>query len=79
MLTVRDTGRGIEPELLPHVFERFRQGAGGRRPGGLGLGLTIVQHLVAAHAGTIRAESPGAGGGAVFTVELPMAAVAPFA
>ena len=74
VLTVRDTGRGIAPELIPHIFDRFWQGAGGRRQAGLGLGLAIVQHLVEAHDGTVRVESPGEGGGAVFTVELPMAA-----
>jgi PAS domain S-box-containing protein len=74
VLTVRDTGRGIAPELIPHIFDRFWQGAGGRRQAGLGLGLAIVQHLVEAHDRTVRVESPGEGGGAVFTVELPMAA-----
>jgi PAS domain S-box-containing protein len=74
VLTVRDTGRGIEPELIPHIFDRFWQGAAGRRQGGLGLGLTIVRHLVEAHDGTVRVESAGVGRGAVFTVELPMAA-----
>jgi signal transduction histidine kinase len=73
VLTVRDTGRGIAPELLPYVFDRFRQGHAGGREGGLGLGLAIVRHLVEAHEGTVRAESPGPGGGAVFTVEVPEA------
>lgn len=72
VLTVRDTGRGIAPELIPHIFDRFRQGDAGGRHGGLGLGLAIVRHLVEAHDGTVRAESPGPGGGAVFTVELPL-------
>ncbi len=73
VLTVRDTGRGIAPELLPYIFDRFRQGHAGGRQGGLGLGLAIVRHLVEAHEGTVRAESPGPGGGAVFTVEVPEA------
>jgi PAS domain S-box-containing protein len=72
VLIVRDTGGGIEPELLPHLFDRFRQGAAARGRGGLGLGLAIVWHLVEAHGGTVRAESAGLNRGAVFTVELPM-------
>ncbi len=74
VLSVRDTGRGIEPEMIPHIFDRFWQGGGARRQGGLGLELTIVRHLVEAHDGTVRVESPGEGKGAVFTVDLPMAA-----
>jgi PAS domain S-box-containing protein len=73
LLTVRDTGRGIEPELIPHVFDRFWQGPAGRQ-GGLGLGLAIVRHLVEAHEGTVHVDSPGAGQGATFTVELPQTA-----
>ena len=72
VLTVRDTGCGIAPELLPHIFDRFRQGHAGGRQGGLGLGLAIVWYLVEAHEGTVRAESPGPGGGATFTVDLPL-------
>jgi signal transduction histidine kinase len=72
VLIVRDTGPGIEPQLLPHLFDRFRQGAAARGHGGLGLGLAIVHHLVEAHAGTVLAESAGVSRGAVFTVELPM-------
>ena len=72
VLVVRDSGRGIEPELLPHLFDRFRQGAAARGQGGLGLGLAIVHHLVEAHGGTVRAESAGLHRGATFTVELPM-------
>jgi PAS domain S-box-containing protein len=72
VLTVRDTGCGIAAENIPHVFERFWQGAAGRREGGLGLGLAIVRHLVEAHEGTVRVESPGVGRGTVFTVELPL-------
>lgn len=72
-ITVSDSGRGIAPELLPFVFERFRQGDGRvtRAHGGLGLGLAIVRHLVELHGGTIAVESPGLGAGATFTIELP--------
>jgi PAS domain S-box-containing protein len=74
-LTVRDTGAGIAPDFLPHVFERFRQADSSttRRHGGLGLGLTIVHHLVKAHGSTLRAESEGEGRGACFTVAIPLA------
>jgi PAS domain S-box-containing protein len=74
-LTVTDTGRGMAPGLLPHVFERFRQGEGGtaRSHGGLGLGLSIARQIVELHGGTIRAASPGEGRGATFTVCLPLA------
>jgi signal transduction histidine kinase len=74
-VTVSDTGRGISAELLPHVFDRFRQGesAGGGRSQGLGLGLSIVRHIVEAHGGTVEAESPGENGGATFRVRLPLA------
>ena len=73
-LVVADTGAGIEAELLPHVFDRFRQGlrvrSGGSR--GLGLGLYIVRHIVVLHGGTITAESSGPGRGSTFTVTLPL-------
>ncbi len=74
ILRVRDHGQGIESELLPHVFDPFRQGEGGfaRRHGGLGLGLAIVRQLVALHEGTVTAESDGPGEGATFTVRLPL-------
>jgi PAS domain S-box-containing protein len=72
-LTVSDTGQGISPHFLPHVFERFRQGdqSTTRTYGGLGLGLSIVRHLVELHGGTVRAESEGEGRGSTFMVELP--------
>jgi PAS domain S-box-containing protein len=75
-ITVRDTGAGIRPEFITHVFERFRQADASttRRHGGLGLGLSIVKHLIEQHGGTVRAESPGEGLGASFTIELPAAA-----
>ncbi|MFT3765281.1 MAG: PAS domain S-box protein [Minicystis sp.] len=74
-LSVSDTGQGIDPEFLPHVFERFRQAdaTAARRHGGLGLGLTITRHLVERHGGHVRAESKGPGKGARFTVDLPLA------
>jgi PAS domain S-box-containing protein len=71
---VRDDGEGIEPEFLPHVFDRFRQGESGstRSYSGLGLGLAIVQHLVELHGGTVSAASDGRGKGATFVIELPV-------
>jgi len=75
-ITVSDTGRGIDPALLPHVFQPFRQapaGATGRANRGLGLGLAIVRHLVELHGGTVSASSEGEGKGATFTVELSLA------
>jgi signal transduction histidine kinase/DNA-binding response OmpR family regulator len=73
-ITVSDTGQGISPEFLPHVFDRFRQADGTttRTHGGLGLGLAIVRHLVELHGGTVHADSAGAGQGATFTVNLPL-------
>jgi signal transduction histidine kinase/ActR/RegA family two-component response regulator len=73
-LTVTDTGKGIAPDLLPHIFQRFRQGdrASTRVYGGLGLGLALVHHLVEAHGGTVHAQSGGEGQGATFTIELPL-------
>lgn len=74
VLTVRDTGQGIARELLPHIFDRFRQGDGSstRAHGGLGLGLAIARHIVEAHGGVIVADSPGEGKGAAFTVTIPL-------
>ncbi|MBE9047810.1 response regulator [Pleurocapsales cyanobacterium LEGE 10410] len=71
-VTVSDTGKGIDPNFLPHIFDYFRQenGATTRQFGGLGLGLAIVYNLVQLHDGTIKADSLGEGQGATFTVEL---------
>jgi signal transduction histidine kinase len=70
-LSVRDTGEGIDPDLLPHVFEPFRHGASRSPRAGLGLGLAIVQQIVALHGGTVVAASDGLKRGSVFTVVLP--------
>jgi len=73
-ITVTDTGRGISPEFLPHVFERFRQAdaSSTRTHGGLGLGLSISRQLVELHGGDIRVQSEGLGKGATFIVQLPL-------
>ena len=78
-IRVVDTGCGISPDFLPHVFERFRQAddATTQRHTGLGLGLGIVRQLVELHGGTVHAASPGAGHGATFTVRVPIAGSAP--
>ena len=78
-LVVSDTGIGIEPDFLPHVFERFRQAEGGttRKAGGLGLGLAIVRHIVEMHGGAVFASSGGAGQGATFRVRLPLMVAQP--
>src|SRR5262249_8792875 len=70
-----DTGSGIDPAFLPHVFDRFRQadGSSTREHRGLGLGLAIVRQLVELHGGTVHADSPGSGQGAAFSVRLPRA------
>ncbi len=74
---VSDTGQGIAPEFLPHVFDRFRQAdaTSTRVHGGLGLGLAIVRQLVELHGGTVQVDTAGEGQGATFTVSLPLAAV----
>jgi PAS domain S-box-containing protein len=73
-VTVTDTGEGIPPHLLPHLFQRFRQADGSttRRHGGLGLGLAIVRHIVELHGGWVAAASGGVGQGSTFTVTLPL-------
>ena len=73
-LTVSDTGIGIAPEFLPHIFERFRQADAGttRERGGLGLGLAIARQLVEMHGGTIVGSSGGRGAGSIFTITLPI-------
>ena len=72
-ITIQDTGVGITPDFLPHVFEKFRQGDDftTRVHGGLGLGLSVVRYVVERHGGTVRAESAGQGHGATFIVDLP--------
>src|SRR5207245_238523 len=71
-LTVRDTGRGISPELLRHIFDRFRQDERTRQHGGLGLGLAMVGQIVKLHEGNVGAESEGAGRGATWVGEIGM-------
>ena len=73
VVRVKDSGEGIDPAFLPHVFEPFRQGASATMRSGLGLGLAIVRRLVDLHGGRITAESPGAGLGSTFSVSLPVA------
>ena len=78
LVTIQDSGEGIDPAFLPFVFDRFRQGrreSGGRSKPGLGLGLAIARHLVELHGGTLRAESAGLGLGATLTVALPIPAL----
>ncbi len=77
VVTVTDTGVGIEPDLMPHVFEPFRQAAQSidRTEGGLGLGLALVKGLVELHGGTVVAHSNGPDTGAVFTLRLPLATI----
>jgi signal transduction histidine kinase/ActR/RegA family two-component response regulator len=75
-IEVRDSGQGISPDFLPHVFERFRQADSSttRAHGGLGIGLAITRQLVEMHGGTVAAQSPGEGKGATFIVQLPLPA-----
>jgi len=72
-IAISDTGKGIDPKYLPHVFERFSQAETGttRTHGGLGVGLSIVRHIVESHGGSVEAHSEGEGRGATFTVKLP--------
>jgi CheY-like chemotaxis protein len=74
-VTISDTGEGITPEFLPHVFDRFRQADATttRKHGGLGLGLAIVKQLVELHGGQVRVKSAGKGQGTTFSVSLPIA------
>jgi PAS domain S-box-containing protein len=76
-ISVQDSGEGIDPQFLPHIFEPFRQAESPqtRVHGGLGLGLSIVRYIVEAHGGTVSAESEGRGKGAAFTVNFPIRAV----
>jgi PAS domain S-box-containing protein len=76
VLRVQDTGIGIAPELLPHIFERFRQGvsSASRTHGGLGIGLALVRHIAGMHGGSVVAGSEGEGKGSTFTLRLPMMA-----
>lgn len=73
-IQVTDTGQGISADLLPYIFDRFRQGDSSttKAKAGLGLGLSIVRHLVELHGGTVQAESPGEGQGATLIVRLPL-------
>ena len=77
VVTVSDTGEGIAPELLPYIFDRFTQGDGSvtRSHGGLGLGLSIVRHIVELHGGKVQVQSDGRGRGATFSVHLPVRAL----
>jgi PAS domain S-box-containing protein len=79
ILSVGDSGRGIGPDFLPYVFDRFKQADSSttRRVGGLGLGLSIVRHIVELHGGQVQASSPGEGQGATFTISLPIRATEP--
>ena len=73
-LQISDTGKGIRAEFLPYIFDRFRQGDSSTTKAnqGLGLGLSIVYHLVQLHGGTVQADSPGEGQGTTITLRLPL-------
>jgi signal transduction histidine kinase len=73
-LTVRDSGRGMRADMIPHVFDQFHQNTVADRVKhhGLGLGLAIVRHLVLAHGGRVEAQSAGEGKGSEFVVTLPL-------
>jgi signal transduction histidine kinase len=71
-IVVSDNGEGVSPELIPHLFERFRQADGAMAKGGLGLGLSIARHVVEAHGGSVSAASEGKGKGATFEASLPV-------
>src|SRR5215510_13044121 len=77
-IAVKDTGIGIDPRFLPHVFDRFRQAdaSSTREYGGLGIGLAIVRHIVEMHGGSVSASSPGKGRGATFMIRLPLISTA---
>jgi len=81
VLTVQDNGAGIAPDLLPRIFDLFVQSPQtlNRAKGGLGLGLSIVKNMIAMHAGTVSAESPGPGKGSTFTIRVPLARAAELA
>jgi PAS domain S-box-containing protein len=76
-VSVTDTGIGIKPEFLPYVFDRFRQGdpSTTRQHAGLGIGLSIVKHLIELHGGSVRVKSPGEDRGSTFVVELPISVI----
>ncbi|MCA1733452.1 MAG: response regulator, partial [Acidobacteria bacterium] len=79
LVEIEDTGIGLDPDFLPHLFQRFTQAdaSSGRLHGGLGIGLSIVRHLVELHGGSVEAESPGLGKGSIFRVTLPRIDEAP--
>jgi signal transduction histidine kinase len=74
-MIIKDNGRGISPEFLPHIFDRFTQAdaSSTRNSGGLGLGLTISHHIINLHKGEIKASSDGPGNGTTVIVEMPLA------
>jgi signal transduction histidine kinase len=76
-IEVSDTGQGLARDVLPFVFDRFRQADSGptREHSGLGLGLAIVRHIIELHGGSVSASSPGEGQGATFSITLPATAV----